>query len=114
AEGERWLVLGDMAELGADASELHAQIGALARERGIDRLFAVGPLGTATVAAFGAHGAHFDDKGALIDVLKTQLHAGVTCLIKGSRSAGMERVAAALAEGQRYPGQHHGGVSDAA
>ncbi len=114
AEGERWLVLGDMAELGADASELHAQIGALARERGIDRLFAVGPLGTATVAAFGAHGAHFDDKGALIDVLKTQLHAGVTCLIKGSRSAGMERVAAALAEGKRYPGQHHGGASDAA
>ncbi|MEP7184909.1 MAG: UDP-N-acetylmuramoyl-tripeptide--D-alanyl-D-alanine ligase [Rhodanobacter sp.] len=114
ADGERWLVLGDMAELGDAARDLHVQIGALARERGVDRLFAVGPLGTATVEGFGAHGAHFDNKGALIDVLKTQIHAGVTCLIKGSRSAGMEQVATALADGERNTGQHSGGTSDAA
>jgi UDP-N-acetylmuramoyl-tripeptide--D-alanyl-D-alanine ligase len=96
AGGERWLVLGDMAELGADARALHADIGARARERGVDRLFAVGPLGTATVEAFGADGAHFDDKATLIAALQAQLHAGVTCLVKGSRSAGMEQVVAAL------------------
>jgi UDP-N-acetylmuramoyl-tripeptide--D-alanyl-D-alanine ligase len=96
AGGERWLVLGDMAELGADARALHADIGARARERGVDRLFAVGPLGVATVEAFGADGAHFDDKATLIAALQAQLHAGVTCLVKGSRSAGMEQVVAAL------------------
>ncbi len=97
AGGERWLVLGDMAELGTDARALHAGIGSRARERGIERLFAVGPLGAATAAAFGADAQHFDDQPALIAALRTQLHAGVTCLVKGSRSAAMERVAAALA-----------------
>ncbi len=97
ATGEHWLVLGDMAELGADAHALHASIGARARQLGIDRLFAVGPLGAATVEAFGAGGEHFDDKPALIAALQAQLHPGVTCLVKGSRSAGMEQVVAAIA-----------------
>ena len=97
AAGERWLVLGDMAELGADARALHAGIGTRARESGIERLFAVGPLSAATVAAFGPGAQHFDDQSALIAALRAQLHAGVTCLVKGSRSAAMEHVAAALA-----------------
>ncbi len=98
AQGERWLVLGDMAELGADAKALHAGIGLRARESGIDRLFAVGPLNVATVEAFGSRGEHFADKSALTAALKHQLHDGVTCLIKGSRSAGMEQVVAALGD----------------
>ncbi len=53
AEGERWLVLGDMAELGADARALHAGVGRHAREQGIQKLFAVGPLNVAAVEAFG-------------------------------------------------------------
>ncbi len=114
AEGERWLVLGDMAELGPDARALHAGIGARARDRGVDRLFAVGPLGAATVEAFGAGGEHFDDKPALIAVLRTQLHAGVTCLVKGSRSAGMEQVVAALGGHPGHADDNEGGASDAA
>ncbi len=98
SSGERWLVLGDMGELGPQASALHAALGARARERGVERLFAVGPLGAATVAGFGAQGAHFADQAALIAALREQLHANVTCLVKGSRSAGMERVVAALLE----------------
>ncbi|KAA0068589.1 UDP-N-acetylmuramoyl-tripeptide--D-alanyl-D-alanine ligase [Rhodanobacter sp. T12-5] len=110
AGGERWLVLGDMAELGADARALHAGIGELARVRGIERLFAVGPFGAATVEAFGAGGEHFDDKAALIAVLQAQLHAGVTCLVKGSRSAGMEQVVLALGGADKNKGD----ASDAA
>ncbi|HZX72639.1 MAG TPA: UDP-N-acetylmuramoyl-tripeptide--D-alanyl-D-alanine ligase [Rhodanobacter sp.] len=97
AGGERWLVLGDMAELGENARALHAAVGERARQCGIDRLFAVGPLGVATVEAFGAQGEHFNDKPALIAALQARLHAGVTCLVKGSRSAGMEQVVAAIA-----------------
>lgn len=114
AGGERWLVLGDMAELGADARALHAGIGARARARGIDRLFAVGPLGAATVEAFGAGGEHFDDKPALIAALQAQLHAGVTCLVKGSRSAGMEQVVAALGGHPGTADKNKGDAPDAA
>ncbi|MHB1057799.1 MAG: UDP-N-acetylmuramoyl-tripeptide--D-alanyl-D-alanine ligase [Rhodanobacter sp.] len=114
AAGERWLVLGDMAELGADARALHAGIGARARVRGVDRLFAVGPLGAATVEAFGAGGEHFEDKAALIAALQAQLHAGVTCLVKGSRSAGMEQVVAALGGHAGGARKNEGGGSDAA
>jgi UDP-N-acetylmuramoyl-tripeptide--D-alanyl-D-alanine ligase len=98
------LVLGDMAELGGDTRALHASIGRHAQARGIDRLFAVGPLSAATVQAFGAGATHFNDQSALIDALRAQLHAGVTCLIKGSRSAAMERVVAALTHDNNHKG----------
>jgi UDP-N-acetylmuramoyl-tripeptide--D-alanyl-D-alanine ligase len=114
AKGERWLVLGDMAELGPDARALHAGIGTRAREYGIDRLFAVGPLGVATVEAFGARGEHFADKAALTVALQAQLHDGVTCLVKGSRSAGMEQVVAALGSRPGHADEHRGRASDAA
>lgn len=108
ATGERWLVLGDMAELGADAQALHAGIGERARRQGIEKLFAVGPLSAAAAAAFGDGAEHFADRNALTDALQTRLHAGVICLVKGSRSAGMEQVVAAL----RTP--VHGGATHAA
>jgi UDP-N-acetylmuramoyl-tripeptide--D-alanyl-D-alanine ligase len=103
--GERWLVLGDMAELGGDARALHASIGRHAQARGITRLYAVGPLSAATVQAFGAGATHFSEQSALIDALRAELHAGVSCLIKGSRSAAMDRVVAALTH------DHHKGTA---
>jgi UDP-N-acetylmuramoyl-tripeptide--D-alanyl-D-alanine ligase len=106
AGGERWLVLGDMAELGPAARALHAGVGAKARERGIERLFAVGPLGAATVEAFGAGGAHFADQAALLAALAAGLHEGVTCLVKGSHSAGMDKVAAGLRRHANGEGAH--------
>ncbi len=96
AGGETWLVLGDMAELGADAETLHADVGSQARAAGISRLFSVGRLSRAASVAFGDGGAHFDEQAALIAALRDALRAGVTCLVKGSRSSGMERVVAAL------------------
>ena len=83
----------------------------MARERGIDQLFAVGPLGVATVEAFGAGAVHFDDKTTLIAALQAQLHPGVTCLVKGSRSAGMEQVVVEL---QSELDKHNGGAIHAA
>ncbi|MDF3980653.1 UDP-N-acetylmuramoyl-tripeptide--D-alanyl-D-alanine ligase [Luteibacter sp. PPL554] len=96
ATGERWLVLGDMAELGTGAIELHAGIGALARAKGIDRLFAVGAKSAAAAKAFGEGALHFPTQEALVEAACAQVHAGVTVLVKGSRSSGMERVAAAM------------------
>ena len=105
---ERWLVLGDMAELGTNAVALHAQIGREARERGVQKLFAVGALSVYAAQAFGAGAQHFADQASLIEALRAQLRAGVTVLVKGSRSSRMERVSAALLDG------NGGGVRDAA
>ena len=104
ATGERWLVLGDMAELGTDARELHAGIGTRAKAAGIERLFAVGALSLAAVQAFGAGAEHYADKATLAASLAGHVHAGVTCLVKGSRSAGMEQVVSALKHSSHAPG----------
>ena len=93
----RWLILGDMAELGASGEELHARCGALARAHGIERLYAVGPLSAATVAAFGKGARHYQRIDDLIFEVLHDWEPRTTALVKGSRSAGMERVVAALA-----------------
>jgi UDP-N-acetylmuramoyl-tripeptide--D-alanyl-D-alanine ligase len=96
ARGERWLVLGDMAELGTDTLKMHAATGKLAHDRGIERLLATGVKSAAAVEAFGAGAQHFATQEALIEAACAQIHEGVTVLVKGSRSSGMERVVAAM------------------
>ena len=96
--GTTILVMGDMAELGADAERLHAETGALAKRSGIQRLHAVGRLSRAAAEAFGAGATHHVDQPALIDALRGELRNGVTVLIKGSRSSAMDRVVSALLE----------------
>lgn len=94
--GERWFVMGDMGELGPDAATLHAQMGRKARDCGIERLYAVGPLCRAAADAFGEGVRYFEAVETLIDALKGELNADVTVLIKASRSAKLERVVQAL------------------
>jgi UDP-N-acetylmuramoyl-tripeptide--D-alanyl-D-alanine ligase len=94
--GERVLVMGDMAELGPDAERLHAEVGALAKRSGIERLRAVGKLSRAAVDAFNAGSLHYADQTQLVDALRAELRAGVTFLVKGSRSSAMDRVVDAL------------------
>jgi UDP-N-acetylmuramoyl-tripeptide--D-alanyl-D-alanine ligase len=97
--GARWLVLGQMNELGASADELHAEVGRYARQAGIERLFAVGERSRFAVAAFGSGAQWFADVDALIEAVRSSLGAGAAVLIKGSRTNRLERVAAALAVG---------------
>lgn len=102
----RWLVIGDMKELGADAAELHRGIGAYARVRGIDGFYAVGDLARHACAGFGAGARHFDSQQDLIDALRADLVAGVTLLTKGSRSSAMDRVANAISLHAESGGSH--------
>jgi UDP-N-acetylmuramoyl-tripeptide--D-alanyl-D-alanine ligase len=99
-DGEPWLVLGDMMELGSDSRKMHAELGDAARSLGVKRLFALGEASTATVAAFGAMAVHFDSRDGLIKTLQSQLKPGVVCLVKGSRSMGMEYVVNAISNGR--------------
>ncbi|NNC23723.1 UDP-N-acetylmuramoyl-tripeptide--D-alanyl-D-alanine ligase [Salinisphaera sp. USBA-960] len=95
----RWLVLGDMAELGAEAGDMHAEAGEMAARAGVDHLWTVGELSRRANAAFTGEAAHYDDLNALIAALRVALEDVAqppTILVKGSRSAGMERVVAAI------------------
>jgi UDP-N-acetylmuramoyl-tripeptide--D-alanyl-D-alanine ligase len=99
--GRKVFVMGDMGELGGEAPAMHAEVGRFAAGAGIDRLLAVGEASRAAVAAFGERAAHFDAIDALIAEAKREASAGATLLVKGSRFMEMERVAEALAPGDR-------------
>jgi UDP-N-acetylmuramoyl-tripeptide--D-alanyl-D-alanine ligase len=95
--GARWLVLGDMMELGTAADDLHREIGAYARESGVERLLAVGPRAKRAADEFGPGGAWFDNIDDLISEARRSLRADVAVLVKGSRANRLERVTQALA-----------------
>ena len=90
--GVRIFVIGDLAELGEHSEYQHRQIGHIAKDLGIEHLFAVGHSTPVTVQSFGDGGLHFDSREHLVACLEPQLNQQVTVLVKGSRSAKMEEV----------------------
>jgi len=94
--GERVLVMGDMAELGAAAADIHYRVGELANRVGIQRLFAIGELARVAIAGFGKGARHFESPEALIEALQDCMHADMTVLVKGSRVMRMERIVAGI------------------
>lgn len=108
--GERWLVIGDMRELGADAAALHVDVGRRAKAAGIARLYALGPLSAGAADAFGEGGRTFDTHAALATALRADL-AGVTSsprvLVKGSRGSAMDRIVNDILAGGGDGGNTH-------
>lgn len=104
-QGRRWLVLGDMGELGRGAEQLHYAAGEAARRLGIERLYAVGALARYAAQGFGEGAVHFRDAAELVAEVRQRLTAEVAVLVKGSRASRMERVVAGLT-GQEIPGEH--------
>jgi UDP-N-acetylmuramoyl-tripeptide--D-alanyl-D-alanine ligase len=128
-EGTKWLVIGDMAELGEYAPAAHTEIGEFARAHGVERLFAMGGLAKLAVDSFGTGGEWFPDAQALASALVRALAAsdgsatgaaatssatatssaggadptaaarGIRLLIKGSRVNRLERVVDTLVHG---------------
>ena len=93
----RVLVMGDMGEVGDHGAMFHREVGAYARERGIEFLYALGAATLDACQAYGANARHFDSVEALIQSLLGE-HSGAatTLLVKGSRFMQMERVVVAL------------------
>jgi UDP-N-acetylmuramoyl-tripeptide--D-alanyl-D-alanine ligase len=104
--GDRWLVMGEMAELGEGADMMHAEVGEFARRCGVSRLLAIGDGSREAVEAFGPGGSWFRSVDELIATARADLKPEVTVLVKGSRVNRLERVVAALAES---PGTNGGG-----
>jgi UDP-N-acetylmuramoyl-tripeptide--D-alanyl-D-alanine ligase len=94
--GRRWLVLGDMAELGSYAADSHRDLGTLARTLGVERLFTFGPLAGLAADSFGAGAEAYTDINALARAVGGALPGEVRLLVKGSRVNKLERLVAAL------------------
>jgi UDP-N-acetylmuramoyl-tripeptide--D-alanyl-D-alanine ligase len=93
--GRTVLVLGDIGELGDWAEQGHRDVGEYAAGK-VDALYAVGPLMAHAVKAFGQDARHFANQADLIAALGAEQDKNTTILIKGSRSAAMENIVAAL------------------
>ncbi|MYL22767.1 UDP-N-acetylmuramoyl-tripeptide--D-alanyl-D-alanine ligase [Halomonas alkaliantarctica] len=93
--GPRWCALGAMGELGTESDALHAEVGAHAARLGVDQLLTLGEAAKPASEAFG-QGHHFADYAALEAFLMQALPPNASLLVKGSRSAGMERLVEAL------------------
>jgi UDP-N-acetylmuramoyl-tripeptide--D-alanyl-D-alanine ligase len=101
--GPRWLVLGDMGEVGERGPAFHREVGTHAARCGIESLWGVGRAARDAVDAFaaqaGTHAAasrHFADVDALLAATRDS-PAAASALVKGSRFMRLERVVAALA-----------------
>ena len=95
---EQLLILGEMGELGDESEKYHLQIGQCAKEKGIHKILATGQYSQAVLEGFAGHGVSFEKQEALIIALPEYLKAGMTVLVKGSRSAHMEKVINAIRE----------------
>ncbi|CAA0083828.1 UDP-N-acetylmuramoyl-tripeptide--D-alanyl-D-alanine ligase [BD1-7 clade bacterium] len=99
-DARRWLVLGDMAELGGYTESAHQDIGEYARSAGVDELVAFGEQSNHTLAGYFAASAStdkktgraFTDHDKLVAFLRQTLQPGDAVLVKGSRSSAMEKV----------------------
>jgi len=94
--GPRWLVLGDMGEVGSQGPAFHAEVGAHARARGLEHLWCAGALSAHAARAAGGAARHFDTVEALLQALPAQGPQALSVLVKGSRFMRMERVVQAL------------------
>ncbi|RKT04239.1 UDP-N-acetylmuramoyl-tripeptide--D-alanyl-D-alanine ligase [Streptomyces sp. 3211.6] len=105
--GRTWAVLGPMAELGDASLAEHDAVGRLAVRLNVSRLVAVGgreaswlQLGAYNEGSWGEESVLVSDAQAAVDLLRSELRPGDVVLVKASRSAGLERVALALLEGE--------------
>jgi UDP-N-acetylmuramoyl-tripeptide--D-alanyl-D-alanine ligase len=108
ARGRRsYAVLGGMAELGSSAVAEHEKIGQHVARSGVTGLIAVGAMaapildGARQVGSWTGECVQVDDVGGAVAALGERLRAKDVVLVKGSRVAGLERVAQALLEGGR-------------
>jgi UDP-N-acetylmuramoyl-tripeptide--D-alanyl-D-alanine ligase len=113
APARRVAVLGDMLELGPEASRFHREIGEHASARGVDLLVTVGTMGADTQSAFTGEAHSVADAAAAAELLTGLLRDGDTVLVKGSRGVGLERVAGVLGAGAETPGAQSAGASAA-
>ncbi|MGW3040598.1 UDP-N-acetylmuramoyl-tripeptide--D-alanyl-D-alanine ligase [Kitasatospora sp. NPDC001159] len=94
--GRRIAVLGEMLELGDDSAAQHRAVGVYAAERA-DVVAVVGEAARPIADGAGERAVLLAGKDAAVDWLRDHLAAGDVALVKASRGARLDEVAAALA-----------------
>jgi UDP-N-acetylmuramoyl-tripeptide--D-alanyl-D-alanine ligase len=97
-EGEPWLVMGEMGELGEDSELYHKQVARHAYDMGVKKLFVISKHASAILDEFGQNSYVFDSTEALIIFIKPQLNDNVNILVKASRFMKFEIIVNALTE----------------
>jgi UDP-N-acetylmuramoyl-tripeptide--D-alanyl-D-alanine ligase len=110
----RWLLLGDMGEVGDQGPEFHREVGSYAREQGIECFWTAGDLAADAARAYDAAGPtaeparHHADTAALVDSLRSVAWpATASVLVKGSRFMKMEQALAVLRDRSAAGGGAH-------
>jgi UDP-N-acetylmuramoyl-tripeptide--D-alanyl-D-alanine ligase len=94
--GRRIAVLGEMLELGDDSAAEHRAVGEYAASRA-DVVVAVGEVARSIADGAGERAVVLADNDAAVDWLRGHLAAGDVVLVKASRGARLDEVAAVLA-----------------
>ncbi|AEF54495.1 UDP-N-acetylmuramoyl-tripeptide--D-alanyl-D-alanine ligase [Marinomonas posidonica] len=89
-----WLVLGGLGELGERQNEFHAELGEYAKAKGITNLVCLGSLAAIAGEAFKQQGGsvYFCENHEEAAVVVQELNENHAILVKGSRSAKMEKI----------------------
>ena len=101
--GRRIAVLGDMLELGAAASRLHAELAEPVLAAGVDLVFTVGREMQNLDRALPERrrGAHAATSAELVPALITSLRPGDVVMVKGSLGSRMADIVKPLLKGAR-------------
>ena len=107
--GRKILILGDMGELGSEARRYHQEVGDFAKQLKLNTLLSLGVLSQNASDVFikntnsNEQSKHFNQRSVLMTYLLNMLNielqnkpSDIAILIKGSRSAHMEKVVTAL------------------
>lgn len=101
--GRKIAIIGDMYELGSEATAAHREVGKYAAEMKLDMVIAVGEL--AKGYAEGAKGLlpedrilYFDDKSKLLNEINHLIETGDVVLVKASRGMKMEEIVKKILE----------------
>lgn len=111
--GRRYLILGDMGEVGSQGPAFHEELGLYAAKSGIENLLTLGDLSRLTTDSYlktkpDGHAKHYSDLIELSEDLQTGINKSdtaqsepITVLVKGSRFMRMERLVEILQHGAK-------------
>ncbi len=102
----KWVVLGDMLELGIDEEAMHGGIGSELNDARADAVLLYGPLSKNTYQEAKpnfpeGNVLHFEEKSGLADYLLDNLASDDLVLVKASRGMRMEEIVSILQKGAR-------------
>ncbi|SDW05617.1 UDP-N-acetylmuramoyl-tripeptide--D-alanyl-D-alanine ligase [Marininema mesophilum] len=103
---EKWVLLGDMLEMGPEEEAYHREVGRFAMEKGISRVYAMGARGRwivdgAQEVAPEGKAIHFQNPEEAAQTLLAEGNEGVVLLVKASRGARLETTVEHILKGAK-------------